>query len=212
MAGIAILTTAVIVKAVIELKQKEPVQIEEVALPEQSEQLNQPEVVDQSAENNSSEKADVDSLPSTNSQPGNKDPKDMKTTDNHKINQFGSISGWLCYPSEDIPPMTIYARDIETQKTFSIHVAKDNKYKIKVPTGNFIVFAWTDVCVITPDSKGGIYSCYSKELSKQSYPDKNFQGCKDPSGHEPIVVSVKANNNVADINICDFLADNITNP
>ena len=102
--------------------------------------------------------------------------------------QPGVIAGKLCYPSDYIPPMTIYAREVNAGETVSIHVPVDTaRYEIGVPAGTYIVFAWPDTGI------GGSYS--------EFVPCGLSVECTD---HTPIPVPVAAGQRVTGIDICDF--------
>lgn len=54
----------------------------------------------------------------------------------------GSLSGRLTYPSEFIPPMTVIAKDVTTDKIWSTDTPnKQAHYQIKLPAGSYIVYA-----------------------------------------------------------------------
>lgn len=100
----------------------------------------------------------------------------------------GVISGKLCYPSEGIPPMTIYARHVDTQETFSLAVpAGTREYQLQVPPGSYYLFAWTE------DGIGGSYSYFVTCGLSVDCPD-----------HRLIPVPVQAGETVRGIDICDF--------
>lgn len=100
----------------------------------------------------------------------------------------GVISGRLCYPSEYIPAMTIYARNADTGETWTMHVPMDTlSYEFEVPAGDYLVFAWTD------EGLGGSYS--------EFVPCGLSVECSD---HTPVVVPVAAGQRVTGVDICDF--------
>jgi len=105
--------------------------------------------------------------------------------------QGGVISGGLCYPSEYIPAMTIYARNVDTGETWSRHVPQDTlSYEIQVPAGNYWVFAWTD------EGVGGSYSEFVLcGLSVE---------CAD---HTLVTVPVAAGQRVTGVDICDYYGE-----
>ncbi len=102
--------------------------------------------------------------------------------------QVGVLSGGLCYPSDYIPALTIYARNVDTGETWSMSVPMDTlTYEMEVPPGNYIVFAWTD------EGVGGSYSEFVLcGLSVE---------CTD---HTPVSVPVAAGQRVTGIDICDY--------
>src|SRR5262249_37559801 len=104
----------------------------------------------------------------------------------------GRIKGTRCYPSEYLPPMTVYARDTKTGKTYSTYV-EDKRYTLNVPAGTYIVFAWTEKI---PYISGGSYS--------QAVPCGLHVSCSD---HSPIPVTVKPGKTVTGKDICDFYSE-----
>jgi len=125
--------------------------------------------------------------------------------------KFGIIGGKLCYPSEGIPPMTIYARNVDTHATYSIHVEKGaSDYEIQIPMeGRYIVFAWTDAGAFTQDSRGGTFSCAGAFHGQMTYLGKNGVNlkCADREDHAPIVISVKLGETTSDAYVCDFYSE-----
>jgi hypothetical protein len=88
--------------------------------------------------------------------------------------------------------MTIYARNVDTQQTFSIHVPVDTlEYQIEIPVeGTYVVFAWTD------SGMGGSYSHFvTCGLSVE---------CSD---HTLIPIPVKVGETVSGVDICDFYSE-----
>lgn len=122
---------------------------------------------------------------------------------------MGIISGNLCYPSEGIPPMTIYARNVDTRMTYAIHVTATNKYEIEVPAENqYFVFGWSDAGAFTPDSLGGYYSCNGDFNGQMTYLGKGNLQLKcadaDKEDHTPLRVSVRPNETTSEIHLCDW--------
>ena len=57
----------------------------------------------------------------------------------------GSITGKVCYPSERIPPMTIYIENMNNNKVVEISVAQDQaNYQAALEPGTYIAYAWTN--------------------------------------------------------------------
>jgi hypothetical protein len=104
----------------------------------------------------------------------------------------GIISGGLCFPSDYIPPMTLYARNVDTQQTFSIQVPVDTaEYRMEIPVeGTYVVFAWTD------SGFGGSYS--------QFVPCGLSVECTD---HSLIPIPVRPGATVTGIDVCDFYSE-----
>jgi hypothetical protein len=117
--------------------------------------------------------------------------EEQKVKSNEKvINNPCIVSGKTCYPSEYIPPLTVYARNTKTNRTFSIKLKEDETYyRIEIPEeGEYIFFFWTH----EKDSLGALYS--------KAVPCGLNINCTD---HAPIIVSVKLGTKISDIDICD---------
>ena len=103
----------------------------------------------------------------------------------------GSISGKLCYPGSEIPPMTIYAVNQSTGQSFTTNSQGPNetRYRIeRVPPGTYVVYAWLD------DGKlGGSYS--------KAVPCGLSVDCKD---HSLIPVTIKTGQDVTGVDVCDW--------
>ena len=117
--------------------------------------------------------------------------EEQKVKLNEKAKNNPSIvSGKTCYPSEWSPPLTVYARNTKTNRTFSIKMKEDDTdYRIEISeAGEYIFFYWTD----GNDSSGALYS--------KAVPCGLNINCTD---HTPIVVNVKLGTKISDIDICD---------
>jgi len=104
---------------------------------------------------------------------------------------LGSISGKLCYPGDGIPPMTIYAVDQASGKSFKKQTRKpdETSYRLEgVTPGDYVVYAWLN------DGKlGGMYS--------EAVPCGLDANCTD---HSLIQVTVEEGLAVTDIDVCDW--------
>lgn len=59
--------------------------------------------------------------------------------------QRGQITGELCYPSDWIPAMTVYARNLSTGQTIQTQRHADSTdYVLSVPPGRYVVYSWSD--------------------------------------------------------------------
>ena len=57
----------------------------------------------------------------------------------------GSITGRVCYPSERIPPMTIYIQNINNDQIVQVPVSQDQAYyEAALEPGTYIAYAWTN--------------------------------------------------------------------
>jgi hypothetical protein len=103
----------------------------------------------------------------------------------------GSISGKLCYPGDGIPPMTIYAVDQASGKSFKKQTRKPDEMSYRldgVTPGDYVVYAWLN------DGKlGGTYS--------EAVPCGLDASCTD---HSLIQVTVEEGQDVMDIDVCDW--------
>jgi hypothetical protein len=103
----------------------------------------------------------------------------------------GSISGKLCYPGDGIPPMTIYAVDQASGKSFKKQTSKpdETSYRLDgVTPGTYVLYAWLN------DGKlGGTYS--------EAVPCGLDASCAD---HSLIQVTVEEGQDVTDIDVCDW--------
>lgn len=116
---------------------------------------------------------------------------------NQPQGQAGTIRGMLCYPSEYIPAMTIYARDTITGETIAGEVPENTaQYELQVPgEATYQVFAWT------ADGLGGSYSRFvTCGMSVE---------CAD---HSLIPVTVGAGQAVSGIDVCDFYGGTVPRP
>jgi hypothetical protein len=103
----------------------------------------------------------------------------------------GSISGKLCFPSDSIPPMTVYAVDQATGKSFKTQTRRpdETSYRLeRVTPGDYVVYAWLN------DGKlGGMYS--------EAVPCGLDASCTD---HTLVSVTVEEGQDVTDIDVCDW--------
>ncbi len=111
--------------------------------------------------------------------------------------EAGTIRGRLCYPSEYIPAMTVYARDVNTGDTVTVEVPENTaQYELAVPgEATYHVFAWT------VDGLGGSYSRFvTCGLNVE---------CTD---HSLIPVAVGAGQAVGGVDVCDFYGGPVPEP
>ena len=110
---------------------------------------------------------------------------------------IGTITGLLSFPSERIPPLTIFAVRIDNGLStyYSIDtVADQSSYAIEVDPGIYNVFAYRD------DFAGG----YTKYITCGM-----GASCSD---HSPLAVVVKAGKTVKNIDLADWYAPSGTFP
>jgi len=57
----------------------------------------------------------------------------------------GSVTGRICYPSERIPPMTIYIQNTNNNQVVEVSVSQDQaNYQAALEPGTYIAYAWTN--------------------------------------------------------------------
>lgn len=101
----------------------------------------------------------------------------------------GTVTGLVCYPSESIPPMTLYFQEINTNLFTSLpHPDGSNTYQVELTPGTYVAFAWLD-----PPVLGGSYS--------QAVPCGLTVSCTD---HSLIQFQVLPQQTTADVDICDW--------
>ncbi len=103
----------------------------------------------------------------------------------------GSISGKLCFPGDGIPPMTVYAVDQATGKSFKTQTRRpdETSYRLEgVTPGTYVVYAWLN------DRKlGGTYS--------EAVPCGLDASCTD---HTLIPVPVEEGQEITNVDVCDW--------
>ncbi|HKJ38337.1 MAG TPA: NBR1-Ig-like domain-containing protein [Anaerolineales bacterium] len=58
---------------------------------------------------------------------------------------LSSITGKVCYPSERIPPMTIYIQNMNNNQIVEVSIAQDQaSYQATLEPGTYIAYAWTN--------------------------------------------------------------------
>ncbi len=105
----------------------------------------------------------------------------------------GAIRGQLAYPSEEIPALTLYARNTVTGKIVSLNTtANQNNYLVWAPAGTYEVFAYLQK---GSDSLSGAYTHFVVCGGSQS--------CTD---HALLPVTVAAGAVTDDVNLTDWYA------
>jgi hypothetical protein len=114
-------------------------------------------------------------------------PVESAATEN--IFNTGDVEVGLCFPSEMIPPMTVYLENVTTQEvTFVPTIENQPPMTIPVPEGTYVAYAWLSDFVY-----GGSYS--------QSVPCGLSVSCTD---HSLIEFQVVANQTTPGVEICDW--------
>lgn len=108
----------------------------------------------------------------------------------------GSLQGLLHYPSEGIPPLVVYARNVATNETFSISTAENQQdfTLAGLPQGVYHVFAW----VSDGNGLGGAYT--------QAVPCGLTVDCTD---HSLIQVPVAAGQTSTGVDIADWYEQSV---
>ena len=104
----------------------------------------------------------------------------------------GTVTGAVCYPSEMIPPMIIYAQNIATGALVELSHQTATQYTMTVPPGDYYFFAYTDFGSPSDEIPGG----YTGFLFCSAAPKE----CP----HDLITVHVEAGWFVEGIDICDW--------
>jgi len=113
----------------------------------------------------------------------------------NKKENYGSINGKLCYPSDGVPGLTIFIKNIKTNKIIKTTTKScfDNcSYRVNnIPIGEYIVYACTTQPIYDNVHLFGGYfkECFSSSMDKP---------------HKPSIFSVKSNITTENIDICDF--------
>ena len=104
----------------------------------------------------------------------------------------GQVSGQLCYPSEFIPPMTLYFLELNTDELTGLeHDSGETSYSLELTAGDYYAFAFrSDVEM----NAGGAYTDYIACGAQE--------GCGDQTLHP---FEVPAGGQVTDIDICDWV-------
>ena len=99
----------------------------------------------------------------------------------------GTVSGAICYPSEKIPPMTLYLQNMSKNKLFQFSIEENqNYYQFELEPGEYMAYAWT----LEFDAAGG--------YTQPDHRLKNFY--------------VSAGQSVSGIDICDWYGEPGTIP
>ena len=108
----------------------------------------------------------------------------------------GSIEGILHYPSEGIPPLTVYARNVTTSETFLISTTENQQAFVieDLPPGVYYVFAW----VSDASGLGGAYT--------QAVPCGLSVDCTD---HTLIQVPVAAGQTTTGVDVGDWYEQSV---
>jgi hypothetical protein len=107
--------------------------------------------------------------------------------------EFGEVAGAVCFPSEYIPPMTLWFRDTSDGTLYSAPNGENQSmYTNQLPVGTYIAFGYPDDGV----TFGGMYSAaVACGLNVD---------CVD---HTPLPFDVTAGQTTTGVDICDWYAE-----
>lgn len=102
---------------------------------------------------------------------------------------LGTVTGLICYPSEFIPPMTLYFKDVGTSQVLDFaHNDGSMNYSVQLPPSTYVAYAYR-----TGTNIAGSYS--------QAVLCGLTVNCTD---HSLIPFQVTGGQTTADIDICDY--------
>jgi hypothetical protein len=102
-----------------------------------------------------------------------------------------NVSGRICYPSEEIPAMTVFFQDQGDDQVIELLVESgQDSYGVHLPEGTYQAYAW-----LNDFSRGGLYS--------NAVPCGLKAGCDD---HSALAFQVTASQIVENIDLCDWYA------
>lgn len=121
-------------------------------------------------------------------------------TDN-QTEQTASISGILCYPSEFIPAMAIYLKNVESDSIYRDENSEgDSEFHFdEIPPGKYVVYAYTKEKLEKRYNDPLFYKAFGGYT--QMVPCGLSVECKD---HSLIVIEVKSGQKIRDIQLCDW--------
>ena len=102
-----------------------------------------------------------------------------------------NVTGKVCYPSENIPPMTAFFENTDSEALVELPIAAGQaSYEVKLPAGTYIAYAWLE-----DFSRGGLYS--------RAVPCGLQTGCDD---HTLLTFTAVETQVLQDIDLCDWYA------
>jgi len=100
----------------------------------------------------------------------------------------GTVSGQVCYPSEFIPAMTAYFREVSTAAAYHLPISlNQGSYSALIPPGTYIAFAYLEA------GAAGSYS--------HAVPCGLTVSCTD---HTPLPFVIQSGQTTAGIDLCDW--------
>ena len=102
-----------------------------------------------------------------------------------------NVSGKVCFPDGEVPPMTAYFEETETEELVELPISGGQEsYAVKIPPGTYIAYTW-----LTDFTRGGLYS--------HAVPCGLKAGCDD---HSMLPFTIKEGELLEDIDLCDWFA------
>lgn len=102
----------------------------------------------------------------------------------------GTVSGRVCYPSENIPAMIAYFKDTSTEHLDKLRISTNQTtYQVELQPGQYVAYAWA-----TSYQVGGMYS--------KAVPCGLDASCND---HSPQVFTVLSGQTTPGIDLCDWV-------
>lgn len=102
-----------------------------------------------------------------------------------------NVSGNICFPGGEIPPMTAFFEATDSQLLVELPItAGQSSYSLKLPAGTYIAYAW-----LVDFSRGGLYS--------RAVPCGMNEECED---HTVLAFNVSEDTLLTGIDLCDWYA------
>ncbi len=110
----------------------------------------------------------------------------------------GLVSGKICFPSDEIPPLTLYFQSTDSGRMISYQAHEgQSSYSLELEPGTYHAYSWLPTGMLI----GGMYSA--------AVPCGLEASCTD---HSPLPVEVQAGQETRGVDICDWYADPLTAP
>lgn len=113
----------------------------------------------------------------------------IDTTPTPAAGGTGTVTGQVCYPSEEIPAMTAYFEDTASGDATAVDISRNqSSYSVDLPAGEYLAYAWLPGMEL-----GGSYS--------EAVPCGLTADCED---HSLLPFTVEAGMTVQNIDLCDW--------
>lgn len=125
------------------------------------------------------------------------DPEVPQAAPGGQLAQNGLATGKICYPSQYIPAMTVYFKEVNSGVVSSLPIAQNQlTYQMNLPPGTYHAYAW-----LMDNSMGGSYS--------YAVPCGLSVNC---TNHNPLPFSIFAGTTTTGIDICDWYSQSDVPP